>query len=398
MPNDEDPMPLDGNPHPLPGNLLQDNLLFVLPPYPMLGWNDAPVAPPPPPENNIGDAGWGNANWGDNEDDLQQPPQPAVPEQDQVSIVIDQPEGSGSVEQHVEVQFDEQHQFQLEQQLQDNVQPAVLENPLAIVPYQPPVIHQHQIFIGMARIVAGPPLPPEMIWKRSFENLLPEFAVKEVPRPIFFKPLGTVTYSKRTWTIAFDDSQKMSLLVPSLPSNLTLRKSIVAKRPVARALFGGSPEEVLSANDDAVSEEVFPEDVVSSSMEENSFSSSVVFSADSQANEKKQTRRRKTVAPLVDTSVRRCTRSAAKLDGFKPVSFEQLSLQPTKRRPRSKPIELKAQPNPDDAGDNGKSEVVPPSTPLNVLQTIGAELEIDPNLLSKDKLMANPKDDSSSGV
>ena len=76
--------------------------------------------------------------------------------------------------------------------------------------------------------------------------------------------------------------------------------------------------------------------------------------------------------------------------------FEQLSLQTTKRHPRSKPMHVKAQPNTDDAGDNGKSEDAPPPTPLNVLQAIGAELEIDPNLLSKEKLMANPKDDSSS--
>ena len=280
-----------------------------------------------------------------------------VPQQDQVSIVIDQPEGSGSVEQHVEIQFEEQNELQPDQQLQDNVQQAVEENPVAIVPYQPPVIQQHQILIGMARIVAGPPLPPEMIWKRSFENLLPEFTVKEVPRPIFFKPLGTVTYSKRTWTIAFDDSQRMSSLVPRLPSNLTLRKPMVAKRPVARALFGSSSDEVLSANDNVMSDfdgsgEMHPEDVVARSMEENS--SSVVFSS-VQANDTKQTRRRKTVAPLVDTSVRRCTRSAAKLDRFKHVSFEQLSLQPTKRRPWSKPIQVKAQPKPDDAGDNGKS-------------------------------------------
>ena len=57
-----------------------------------------------------------------------------------------------------------------------------------------------------------------------------------------------------------------------------------------------------------------------------SLSSSVVFAADSQAKEKKKRGRKKTAAPLVDTSVRRCTRSAAKLDGFKPMSFEQLSL------------------------------------------------------------------------
>ena len=60
---------------------------------------------------------------------------------------------------------------------------------------------------------------------------------------------------------------------------------------------------------------------------------------------------------------------------------------------------MKAQPKPDDAGDNGKSEDAPPPMPLNVLQAIGAELEIDPNLLSKEKLMANPKDGPfSSGV
>ena len=86
----------------------------------------------------------------------------------------------------------------------------------------------------------------------------------------------------------------------------------------------------------------------------------------------------------------------AKLDGFKSMTFEQLSLQPTKRRPRSKPIQGKARPTPDDAGDAGKSEDAPPPTPLNVLQAIGAKLEIDPNLLSKEKLTANPKDSSSS--
>ena len=47
--------------------------------------------------------------------------------------------------------------------------------------------------------------------------------------------------------------------------------------------------------------EMHHEDVVDGSMEENS--SSMVFSS-VQANDTKQTRRRKIVAPLVDTSVR----------------------------------------------------------------------------------------------
>ena len=138
--------------------------------------------------------------------------------------------------------------------------------------------------------------------------------------------------------------------------------------------------------------EMHPKDVVPRGLEEIS-SSSVVFSS-AQVKDKKQTRRKKPVAPLVDTSVRRCTRSAEKLDGFKPVSFEQLSFQPTKRRPRSKPIPEKA--HQDVGATASTTEDAPPPTPINVLQAIGAELEIDPNLLSKEKLMANPKDDSSS--
>ena len=67
-----------------------------------------------------------------------------------------------------------------------------------------------------------------------------------------------------------------------------------------------------------------------------------------------------------------------------------------KRHPRSKPIEAMAQPTTEDAGGDDKSEDVPPHMPILVLQAIGAELEIDPKLLSREKLMANPKDDSSS--
>ena len=105
-------------------------------------------------------------------------------------------------------------------------------------------------------------------------------------------------------------------------------------------------------------------------------------------------RREKKKAPVVDTSLRRCTRSAAKLDGFKNVVFEQLSLQPSKKRPRAKPMEDKAQPTSAD-GPEDAQPLEPPHTPIHVLQAAGAELEIDPSLLSVDKLMANPQEDSS---
>lgn len=60
LPNDEDPMPLNGNPHPLPGHLVHDNLQFALPPYPALGWNAVPLAPGDPgPAVAADDGGWG---------------------------------------------------------------------------------------------------------------------------------------------------------------------------------------------------------------------------------------------------------------------------------------------------------------------------------------------------
>ena len=82
-----------------------------------------------------------------------------------------------------------------------------------------------------------------------------DFTIKEVPRSIFFKSLGIVTYSKRTWSIAFDESKKMSLLVANLTSSTPLRKSVMIKRPMARALF-----EELSDDSAPVSEDALPAD------------------------------------------------------------------------------------------------------------------------------------------
>jgi hypothetical protein len=42
LPADEDQMPLNGNPHPLPGNLQINQNMFVVPPFPKIGWDAAP--------------------------------------------------------------------------------------------------------------------------------------------------------------------------------------------------------------------------------------------------------------------------------------------------------------------------------------------------------------------
>jgi hypothetical protein len=68
-PPDEDPMPLNGNPHPLPGQLVQEDHLFVLPEYPQLGW-DMPL--PPPFDGNM------NNDDAFNENDTQNQPHKPV--------------------------------------------------------------------------------------------------------------------------------------------------------------------------------------------------------------------------------------------------------------------------------------------------------------------------------
>lgn len=60
MPQDEDPMPLNGNAHPLPGEFVQDPHFFALPPFPALLWNDVPPPSPPMDEQlQNPDGGWG---------------------------------------------------------------------------------------------------------------------------------------------------------------------------------------------------------------------------------------------------------------------------------------------------------------------------------------------------
>ena len=86
--------------------------------------------------------------------------------------------------------------------------------------------------------------------------------------------------------------------------------------------------------------------------------------------------------PLVETSVRRCTRSSAQRDGFKP-TFHELVLQPKRKKPKAKSLSTEMHDDPAYAD-------VPPPTPISRLQAIGKELEIDATLLTEDALMVDP--------
>uniref|UniRef100_A0A8I7B0V3 DUF7597 domain-containing protein n=1 Tax=Hordeum vulgare subsp. vulgare TaxID=112509 RepID=A0A8I7B0V3_HORVV len=290
LPNDEDPMPLNGNPHPLPGQLVNDNLLFALPPYPALGWN----AVPPPPEEPVvpgadDDGGWGQppaaAEGGGWEPEAAPEVPHADPAHDQESMVIDQPSPSSSASVHELVDLDPHLHGDIEAEAADHAPPAP----------------------DLDEIMAADPALT-LIWHR-------------LSSPLLLK------------------------LPPPEPASNTL-----------------SLEEVIPVSP--------------------SSSATDSFSFQSPAPSKKGSRKKAT--PVVDSSVRRCTRGSIKQDGFKPVLQELPVHVPKKRKPKAKPMPSPAQES---------AEVqVPPTTPIPVIQAVGQMLGIAPEKVTVDRLMEDPAD------
>jgi hypothetical protein len=140
-----------------------------------------------------------------------------------------------------------------------------------------------------------------------------------------------------------------------------------------------------------------------------------IFSASSPIDSGKKVIRRKraprATAPLVDTSVRRSTRSSAKRDGHRHVALIDKSAPVSKKKKVQRRLKQRdctedtpKSPegrNSSRTGSSGKANdestycSLPP-TPIHVLQQIGLSLGIDPKDLTKEKLMAAPEKDSDS--
>lgn len=204
------------------------------------------------------------------------------------------------------------------------------------------------------------PLPPELVWKRSFENLLEGPTVFEVPKLLFMQPVSPVVLSKRSWDLAFQQD--------GLPLLTWKEQEVPEVRPVARALFT-APRAVVQ--DQPQVQQVSDED----------------FSFSSQCA-KKGRRPRKTLAPtpIVETSMRRCTRGSVQRDGFKPI-FHELASQHKRKRPKSKPFTAVMS---DDPAHGGTSVSVPPATPINRIQEIGQDLGIEDKYLTVEALTMDP--------
>jgi hypothetical protein len=338
IPADEDQMPPDGNPHPLPGNMQLNPNMFALPQFPELGWDAVPL-----PENQQ-DA-HGNQQHDFQNEDVE--------------------------EQQIEQVVEEQHSMVLSM---SDVSHDSINMQEPVVPFVPQQQGQFDMVqLGFVSTVFGPVLPPEMLWSRIFQAMLPELLTTKLPASLSFKSASPLVFSKRTWTIAFDYDNSYLLTFTGSSKVQPNNKAIVhpRRRSVARALCFDDVSES--------SEEHLPP----------------VFAATpvSSLRKKGRGRPRKIQAPLVEPENRRFTRSSLKSNGFRPSPVVQQMARP-KKKPRAKM--LICQGTMDEEGQSGSKEKVQiPATPIQTMQKVGVELGIDPEKLSREKLEAAPSSSTS---
>ena len=96
---------------------------------------------------------------------------------------------------------------------------------------------------------------------------------------------------------------------------------------------------------------------------------------------------------VVETLVRRCTRGSLQRDGFIP-TFQEIPMQSKRRKPKAKPLAATISENMQEK----PIDDLPPLTPISKLQQIGHELGIAEELISVEKLMADPSTPKNNGA
>jgi hypothetical protein len=318
LPEDEDQMPLNGNPHPLPGNLVHNNNIFVLQPFPELGWNNAPLhgqhldQQPPHQQHNIVVV-----------DNVQEEVQDNEAQLDVVvddSIVMNPSAGSDAgMDNGVD-------NMVVDQQININN---------ALVPRNNNVLH-----IGFVHTIFGPVLPPSMLWDRLLDSLVPNLYASAPVKPLF------------SWPIQSSILTKSSLAVVG-SHDFTAISSV----SVARTL--------LSPKRRSVARSLFIQDIAADSDSSHSLAPPVFSASPLRATPKKRKpRAKKSDAKVVmfDTEFHRSTRSSARRDGYRPLLMSDTVSRPRKKsKTMKKSVEQEKVPR-----DNEELDI--PETPIKVMQ------------------------------
>ncbi|KAM0831402.1 hypothetical protein ACQ4PT_065568 [Festuca glaucescens] len=419
-PADEDPMPLDGNLHPLPGNLQPNNLNFVLPEYLELGWNMPPMEMDPPGQNVAqpmqqgGDAMW--EQHIDNSDVLSAlssasvaPPVPNVmPANDLVhpveaqaadgiahQILVEEPavvageavdyvlaEAEGNVDhmlvapgEHVELDVADMgnNMQELNVDIADDVTVEVVAHGVAVQESQAvmPDVAMEEVLHHVVLVVAVPASQDQALKVSS--------------------DVAGAYMAKRSWDQAFNTTPVEHFAVAS-EMDQCHRSKVPIKLGAVKIIDNlHTPSTQAGSSEPLQFSAVELQDANSGAKKNQSMPTiSGPFAVGTSVDAVKQKIQRRKKTPVVITGPRRFTRSQLLLDGHRAPPVPGLSPRPRKKSKKgSVHVPL---------SQTGVANVTLP-TPLPVLQKIGAMLDIDPALLTPEKLMASlDSDDAAKGV
>lgn len=190
---------------------------------------------------------------------------------------------------------------------------------------------------------------------------MPAIFSADIPKCMFKIDFGNLLLSDSSWDICFEGADVITSLQPASEPSFCLPHQVsLVKRPVARALCFDDLFEPVSE--------------------------SFEFSAIPEVTTKRG-RKPRDVKILVDTEVRRSACLRALRDGYHrspSIAPQQAKTQSSFKRRRTR----SSQPE--------ENQSVPPPTLVSDLQRIGACLRIAPELISKEKLEADPSTSTSS--
>ncbi|KAM0845638.1 hypothetical protein ACQ4PT_056230 [Festuca glaucescens] len=405
-PADEDPMPLDGNPHPLPGNIHPDNLNFVQPEYPEVGWNvpsvDAMLDMIPPvvnqPAQQETDGVWEQHVQGSDTNSVVSsvsafefaPPVVEVMAVDPLEQNAELPAMHVEEEAvHVGLVLEEVlgDQIMVDNAVEvDNVADPVVAAQVAQVLVEavevlPPVVAAEEMEQAADAVPAA--VVPPVVATENMGLTVDVVPAADVPS----SSLAVVPFvPKRSWDSAFlDKSGSVSVFGSSAEVVSPLRKSWIhvplGSIKVIDNVRGptvAEPLEVLQFAAITVQHLQLP-------VQDEVPSQSGPFTVGSVEENKSKKRQRKQ-NPVVLPGPRRFTRSQLVLDGHRAPKTPGLEARPRKR---SKKHSVMADMVVVPSTPRVSADQVPSPVPILVLQRIEAMLEIDDSLISTGKLMAS---------
>jgi hypothetical protein len=232
-----------------------------------------------------------------------------------------------------------------------------MDEGLELVQHVPGLLQQNNQLLQVmhvGRMMFGPQLPPAMQWAKMLEFVLPSLYFKNIVPSLHLSPFR---FAKCSGDVAVDFSDS-SIVQP-----------------------GDSDSRVSQIIDVDFPSEDFAVP-------------SVAVSTPMVKQRKKRTP--KLVAPVVVSEERRFTRSCLK-DGFRPKPVLGVLPKPKKKQ-RSKMLLVVSPLMDNEAGVETEEEpLIPPPTPIPVMQRVGVQLGVDPSKITAEKLGADLAENNSTG-